>query len=196
MTGTIIRLVAGLVLAAAVMSPPIAGQLEASMVGHLVVQIPLLATAGWFVGRAVAATPIAAPSSVVQSVNGGGIPGLMLAAFAALFWMLPRSLDAALLYPAAEAAKFASVPLLVGLPLSLSWQRLAVLARAFVWANLVSMLAVLGWLYLVSPVRLCNSYLVSQQERLGSVLLTIAVGVGAYWIGHLFVLGGTAPGES
>lgn len=192
-SGAIFRGAAGLVVAAAMMAPAIAGRLEASMVGHVVIQIPLLAAAGWLVGRAIAATPIAAPSRVLQSVNGSGIPGLIVAAFAVLFWMLPRSLDAALITPAAEVAKFVSVPLLIGVPLSLSWHRLPSLVRGLVWANLVSMLAVLGWLYLASPLRLCNNYLVSQQEQLGSVLLTVAVGLGVFWVGHLFVVGAPSP---
>jgi len=29
----------------------------------------------------------------------------------------------------------------------------------------------LGWLYLVSPVRLCNNYLIDDQQRLGQILI-------------------------
>ena len=185
MSAAVARVATGLVLAAAMMAPPVAGRLEATMVGHVVVQIPLLAAAGWLVGRAAA--PAVDRSGVADNLNRDGVAGLIVAVSASLIWMLPRSLDAALTVPLAEVAKFASVPLLIGLPLGLSWHRLPTLVRGFVWANLVSMLAVLGWLYLASPLRLCNNYLVSQQERLGSVLLTIAVALAVFWIGHLFL---------
>ncbi len=177
---------AGLALAALLTLPPVAGVLEACMVGHVVIQIPLLVMAGWLFGSAIKAAAAAKTRALLQSCNGEGIPGLLLAVFAALFWMLPRSLDATLVEPVVELGKFVSVPLLIGLPLCLSWHRLPSIVRGFVWANLVSMLAALGWLYLEAPVRLCNSYLVDQQAMLGRALLLIAAAVALSWIIHLF----------
>ena len=78
--------------------------------------------------------------------NAGGCPGLLVAVFAAAVWMLPRMLDAALRSPLVELAKLTTVPLLVGVPLALSWPLLPPVARGFVWANLISHAAVLGWL--------------------------------------------------
>lgn len=103
------------------------------------------------------------------------------------FWMLPRSLDMALANPAMEFAKFVSLPLLVGLPLALSWSRLPSIGRGFIAANLVSMLVVLGWLYLVSPMRLCNYYLLDQQRVLGWALLLLAAAVLVVWAGRALV---------
>ena len=177
---------AGLALTALLTLPPVTGVLEASMVGHVVIQIPLLVMAGWLFGSAIKAAAAAKTRAFLESCNGAGIPGLLLAVFAALFWMLPRSLDAALGEPVVEFGKFVSVPLLIGLPLCLSWHRLRAVARGFVWANLVSMLAALGWLYLDAPVRLCNSYRVHQQVMLGQVLLLIAAAVALFWIAYLF----------
>ena len=79
--------------------------------------------------------------------------------------MLPRALDAALTNPLTEAAKFVSLPALVGLPLALAWQRLPIIGRGFILTNVISMLAVLGWLYIAAPVRICNNYLVGSANE-------------------------------
>ena len=177
-------LAGGLILALGLAAAPVTRALEASMVGHVVLQIPLLVLAGWLIGTALGTAP--GVRAFLDEWNATGIPGLLTALFTALFWMLPRSLDQALADPVTELAKFASLPLLVGLPLSLSWGRLPTVVRGFVWANLVSMLASLGWLYLDAVVRLCNSYLTDQQSLLGRVLLMIAAAIAVSWIGILF----------
>ena len=151
-------------------SPPLRGLLEASMVGHMLFQIPLLAFAGILAGHAL---PVRAKKQIA-AYNAHGLPFTLLAAFISTYWMLPRALDAALLNPWAEAAKFASLPLLVGLPLSLSWRQLGTIGQGFVLANFISMVAVAGWLYIAAPVRVCNNYLVNQQTTTGWLLVIAA----------------------
>ncbi len=163
-------MILGLLLYVVLCLPPVAAGLEGSMLGHMLVQIPLLALAGGLVARAAAGGRPAA----LAGCNAGGFPGLFVALFAAAVWMLPRMLDAALASPLTEAAKFATVPLFVGAPLALSWKLLPTVARGFVWANLISHAAVLGWLYSVSPNRLCTRYLLDQQATLGAALLIVA----------------------
>jgi len=51
------------------------------------------------------------------------------------------------------------------------------------------MLAVLGWLYIVAPVRICNNYLVNQQESAGWWMVDLALLLFGCWIGSLFVGG-------
>lgn len=165
----------GLLLYGVLCVPPVAAGLEGSMLGHMLVQIPLLALAGGLLARAAAGGRPAA----LAGFNAGGLPGLLVALFAAAVWMLPRMLDAALQSPPAEMAKFVTVPLLVGAPLALSWPLLASVARGFVWANLVSHAVVLGWLYSASPNRLCARYLLDQQATLGAALLIGAAALGS-----------------
>jgi hypothetical protein len=43
------------------------------------------------------------------------------------------------------------------------------------------MLLVLAWIYFASPVRLCNSYLRSDQDILGYTMALIAVVLSATW---------------
>lgn len=162
--------------------------LEASMIGHMLLQIPLLAAVGIMSSRLL---PERWQNSLLAAV-GGAMPCVLTALFASSYWMLPRALDAALTDPLVELAKFLSLPMLVGLPLGLAWKRLHVIGRGFVWTNFFSMLAVLGWLYIVTPVRLCNNYLVNQQEQAGWWMVKLALLLFAWWLGTLFVGDGPA----
>jgi len=69
----------------------------------------------------------------------------------------------------------------VGAPLALSWPLLPPVARGFVWANLISHAAVLGWLYCAAPNRLCTGYLFDQQAALGAGLLIVAAALLLGW---------------
>ena len=170
-------MIPGLLLYAVLVMPPVAAWLEGSMVGHMLVQIPLLALAGSLVAHGASG----GRGAVFAGFNTGGVPGLLVALFAAAAWMLPRMLDAALRSALMEAAKFITVPLLVGAPLALSWPLLPPVARGFVWANLISHAAVLGWLYSVAPNRLCTRYLLDQQATLGTTLLIVAMALLLGW---------------
>lgn len=166
--------------------------LEATMSAHMLVQIPLLAAIGFIASRLL---PERCQDWLLAAA-GGAIPCVLLAIFASSYWMLPRALDAALANPLTEAAKFLSLPALVGLPLALAWRQLSVIGRGVIWTNAISMLAVLGWLYIAAPVRVCNSYLVDQQASAGWLMVTFAVMLFAGWLGTLFVGGDPVPLEN
>lgn len=163
--------------------------LEASMTRHMLLQMPLLVVIGIIAGRLV---PPGVQDSLVIRL-GGAWPCVIAAMFASSYWMLPRALDAALTDSWAEVAKFISLPFLVGFPLVLAWRRLTLIGRGFVWTNFFSMLAVLGWLYIVAPVRVCNSYLVNDQENAGWYMVIASVLLFLWWLGTLLVGGGVGP---
>ena len=162
-------LLAGALWAGLVLSP-VRTMLESGMALHMVVQLPLLAVVG--VLLSVVLCPI--EPRRLTDVDWLGLPGLTLALFAMSYWMLPRSLDSALADPGVEFAKFLSVPLLIGLPLASSWQRLPLLGRDFVLAHFVSLLGTIGGLYLGVPIRLCAYYRLDQQIVTGWSLIAIA----------------------
>jgi hypothetical protein len=162
-------------------SPPVRHGLEGALATHMLVQLPSLAAVGW-----VAAA--LAPPFVLRAVgdcNRAGLSGLLLAAFIAAFWMLPRSIDGAIQDPQIELGKFLSLPL-AGAAMRLSWWRLPVLARGAIKANTISMLMFLAWLYAVTPDRLCTSYLRGDQDLLSASMLAIAAVLTAHWGSQLF----------
>lgn len=164
-------------------TPPARQWLEATMSAHMLVQIPLLVACGFLAVRALDIRQ----RERLLTVLGGALPCVLLALIASSYWMLPRALDAALGDWAVEAAKFLSLPLLVGAPLALAWQRLGLIGRGVVWTNFFSMLAVLGWLYIAAPVRVCNSYSAFEQEQAGWLMVALALGLFVAWLGALFI---------
>lgn len=161
------------ILWSALTLPGMREALESSPPGHMLVQMPLLAWVGLMLGWAV---PAAWQAQLQRAgVTAGGLA--LLAVFTGLFWMVPRAMDLALESLAFEALKFVTLPLLLGLPLGVAWPRLGPVGRGVLSANLISMLAFLGWLYREAPIRVCNNYLVDQQQTLGDLLLLAAAGL-------------------
>ncbi|PKP78266.1 MAG: hypothetical protein CVT81_05205 [Alphaproteobacteria bacterium HGW-Alphaproteobacteria-3] len=172
-------LAAALIAAAWVFRAP----LEADPVTHILVQLPLLALAGALLPGA---------RGTGGAWNRGGWAMILTAIFAMAFWMLPRSIDAAVSDPAVAASKFLSLPLLVGLPLRLGWPRAHPLLRGFLKAQALAMLGVLAFLYTHAPVRLCNAYLAEDQVRLGTGFLATALALAVLWVAPLLGAQGAA----
>lgn len=155
------------------MVPPVRHAVEATMTGQMLVQIPLLIAIGYFLGRAM--SPYL--PSWIAHWNHGGVTGLVLTSIAGLVWMLPRLLDASVAEPWAILAKFVSVPLLIGLPFGISWPRAGFIVRGVFLLEFIATFFRLGWLFVISPTRLCSNYLLSDQQRLGEYLLFIGAGL-------------------
>ncbi|NMM79111.1 hypothetical protein B2J89_20960, partial [Acidovorax sp. SRB_24] len=51
--------------------------------------------------------------------------------------------------------------------------------------NVLPMTAVVGQLYIDSPTRVCNAYLLSDQERLGHWLVAVAVLLAVAWLAQV-----------
>lgn len=163
-TGTGLR---GAVLWIVLATPPVRHALESAMTLQMLVQIPLLALAGWWLAGAL-------PRGLTARIgawNRGGVSGLLMASLAGLVWMVPRMLDAALGNFSVELAKFMSAPLLIGAPIALSWGRAGFVVRGVFLSELTATTFRLGWLYRATPVRLCSRYLLDDQQRLGNLLI-------------------------
>jgi hypothetical protein len=163
--------------------PPVRRALEIDMALHMAVQVPLLIGLGLLIASGVRRhEPL-----WFADADWLGIPGIIAVLLGTSFWMLPRALDGAIADPAIDLAKFLSLPLLVGLPLGLSWQRMPPLGRAFIWANFIPKLGAIGGLYLAAPTRLCAYYRLDQQELAGWTLIAVAVALGTTWFVAAFV---------
>ena len=136
---------------------------------HILVQFPLLVLCGYALGR----------GWFIPAHWAG--PLMVLAIVSFLFWMLPRSVDDSLTEWQMHLAKFITLPLGTGLPLALGWKYLPPVLKGFLKAQAITMFGVLGFLYTHAPVRICNSYLVDDQIRLGYGFLYVACGLSVLW---------------
>ncbi|MCS0542742.1 hypothetical protein NXY55_22465, partial [Aeromonas veronii] len=157
--------------------------LEESMVGTMLIQYPLLVGSGYILAKGF---PKKWRGFFVY-YNENGIAGMLITICVVGFWVLPRSVDAALSEPIMEIAKYMSLSLLAGVLLFYSWQLLGPISKAFIWANLISMIFVMSWLYSVSPARLCNNYLVTAQQQLGKAMFVLGLAICILFIGRVFL---------
>jgi hypothetical protein len=72
-------------------------------------------------------------------------------------------------------AKFVSVPMLIGIPIAISWPRMEFVVRGVFLLELIATAFRLGWLFLASPARLCSNYLLGDQQQLGRYLLGVGI---------------------
>ncbi|WP_342505709.1 hypothetical protein [Sporosarcina sp. FSL K6-2383] len=172
----------GIVLYILLWVPPVISLVESIMILHMLVQIPLLMIVGWLVGQTV----LKKYYSFFMKWNGNGIPGILFIVFITMYWMLPRAMDEALAIWYIELFKFIGLPL-AGLALRDSWDKLQVLGKSFIFLNYISMFGLMGWLYVDSPIQLCNNYLELEQKILGWGFLFITAGMIIYIVQLTFM---------
>lgn len=171
------QVLVALALLALLLVPALRQWLTASMWRHMVLQFPLWMLAGAWL---VAGLPLAVRAHVARW-NAYGISGLVGAGTVLAVLMVPRVLDLALVSLPIEAAKCAAL-LLAGAALRLSWRAAGLVVQGFFLGNMLPMMAVVGQLYIDSPLRLCNAYLLDDQARLGAWLVTTAAVLAVGWL--------------
>lgn len=170
----------GLLLLAVLPLTPVRQWLEASMWRHMLLQFPLWMLAG----LTLAALLSPAARQGLGRWNAHGIAGLLLVALVLGVLMIPRLLDQALLRPEVEWAKCAAL-LGAGAALRLSWRPAGLIMQGFFLGNVLPMMIVVGQLYIDSPLRLCNAYLLDDQERLGQWLIALAALIAMAWLAQI-----------
>ena len=170
----------GLIVLVVLLWPPVRHALEASMARHMLAQFPLLLGSGALLAAGLSLRARA----VVARWNAHGISGLVGAALVLAVLMVPRALDLALVDPLVEAAK-CTVLVLTGGALRLSWRPAGLVVQAFFLGNVLPMMAVVGQLYIDSPVRVCNAYLLDDQALLGRWLVRAAIVLAVLWLAQV-----------
>src|SRR5690625_6421379 len=150
----------GVLLYIILLLPPTIGLLEKWMITHMLVQIPLLIIAGLLMGEYVKNRL----PNLFKKWNENGIPGILLVYIVTIDCMIYRSMDEAILLYSVEIFKFISLPFLVGIVLYDSWPKLSSLAKGFIVFNYIPMFGMMAWLYIDSPIQVCNNYLESEQK--------------------------------
>ncbi|MEN1967301.1 hypothetical protein WMZ97_04400 [Lentibacillus sp. N15] len=172
----------GIVLYCLLLLPPTVQFLESIMLFHMLVQLPLLIMSGWLIGSYI----MERFHSFFDRFNNNGIPGILTVIMITMYWMLPRALDEALTLWYNELFKFVSLPLLAGVLLRDSWKKLQTVGKSFVYLNYVPMFGLMAWLYIDSPIQICNNYLAGQQKILGWGFLFITTGMILYLLQKVF----------
>lgn len=171
------QVLVGLALLALLLVPAVRQWLTASMWRQMVLQFPLWMLAG----ALLVAGPSPSTRARIARWNAYGISGLVGAGTVLAVLMVPRVLDLALVSPSIEAAKCIAL-LLAGVALRLSWRAAGLVVQGFFLGNVLPMTVVVGQLYIDSPLRLCNAYLLDDQARLGQWLVSAAALLAVGWL--------------
>ncbi|WP_174524236.1 hypothetical protein [Neobacillus soli] len=168
----------GLLLLLFLALPPVANLMESVMIIHMHMQMPMLIFTGFLIARIF---QLRFPHSF-DKWNSNGIPGIILFVIIVVYWTLPRSMDEALNEQSMEIFKFVSLPLLAGIPLRDSWKRIGTVGKNLIIILFTILFIGMGWLYIDSPVQLCNNYLVIEQITLGWGFVTTAICLVIYLV--------------
>ena len=150
--------------------------LEQTMARHMGLELPALFLLGWF----AAARTGNSLSRAIAPWNINGLTGMFFALSVTGFWMIPASLDAAVLQVGMSTIKVASL-VTAGALLRASWSCAGLIIQAFFVLNWFWMTLAAGLLYQEAPQQLCSVYLVDQQSQAGkSVVIWAMAGLGAW----------------
>ena len=156
---------------------PLHAALESSMSRHMLIQYPALMLSGALLSAAV-------PGVLRRRLapwNALGLSGFVAVALCLAVLMIPRVLDLALVNPGIEAGKTAAL-IVSGALLRHSWQIGGLLIQAFFLGYTLPMMGVVGSLYESAPARLCNAYLLDDQQNLGQGLIWLSVAIALIWL--------------
>lgn len=171
-----LRVAAAAIAIGLIAIPPLRHALEASMLRHMLLQVPVLLLCG----AALVPNLGARAGARLARWNSHGLTGLAAFALATALLMVPRVLDLAVTDLRFDAAK-AAVLLACGAALRVSWRPAGAVVQGFFLGNVLPMMGVVGQLYQSSPLRLCNAYLLDDQVRLGEALVGAAAVIGVVW---------------
>lgn len=162
--------------------------LTSSMALHMIVHIPGILVAGVMAGYALLARygvsekePSGWAWRQYRKYNGYGVPGLLLATLLGAYWMIPKALDQVLASAPADVLKFV-VLFSVGVIMADSLKRSNTVIKLFFVGNFCWMMAVVGMMYQQDTSRLCNFYLLNDQQYAGIGLVILSIALPVLWL--------------
>ncbi|MDQ0158266.1 hypothetical protein [Alkalibacillus salilacus] len=166
----------GLLLWIFLFLPPVRDFLESMMILHMHMQMPLIILAGFLMAKPI----IKRFSSFFEKWNEDGLPGIVLFVLILGYWMIPRTMDDALLSVNVELFKFINLAFLAGVPLRDSFPKLSTTIKHSILLILFIMVTSVGSLYIFSDSQLCNNYLQVEQLTLGWSFLIMGFAITGY----------------
>lgn len=175
------RRIAWVLAVAVLVCPPVDSYLDGSMSRHMLLQMPLLAALGY------AAAPVwRMPRLRLAAL---GLCGVFFVMGTLAFWMLPRSLDAAVTVAWVDQLMHLNM-LAAGCLLAFALSRLPFHSKMAFGVYSLAMLLTAGVVYATAIVPVCATYSVQQQSAAGTLLLWIGgagfivlLGRGAFVLG-------------
>jgi hypothetical protein len=164
-------------LAAALSLPPLRSLIEQGMAWHMAVQMPLLVIAGALAARP--RQPQGQPCT--ERWDAYGLTRFMAAQAILVYWMLPVSVDRAVVLPWVDAAKIVSL-IGAGALLGTALARSTTVVQMFFTGYAASMLVTAGMTLALSDNRLCNAYSLDSQLRAGAATAAWGVALAVAWL--------------
>jgi len=155
---------------------PLRTVIIADMFWHMNIQIPLLITAGLF-----SKIPALAFFQNLSRFNTYGLNSFIASQVILAFWMLPISIDRAIVHWEYDFAKIISL-IVCGWLIQISFKKTTTVIEVFFVGYFLAMLLWVGFYYIQSDVRLCNVYSQKSQQYAGGGLVVFAVVLSLIWI--------------
>lgn len=157
--------------------PPLRIYLEQSMFVQMVIQIPILFISGALISET---KRIKQFFSFIKFVNVYSLTSLMLAQMILVYWMLPISIDRAVVIPWVDALKVFSM-LFAGVCVGQALHKSPLAIQLFFIGYFTAMMIWLGLYFATTELRLCNVYSLSSQHMTGYGLIVISGMLLVWW---------------
>ncbi|MDM0010779.1 hypothetical protein QTI19_38890, partial [Variovorax sp. J22R203] len=174
-----LRMAVGIAFILALAVSPLRRLLEADMRSHMLIQFPAILVAGALIYSSL-------PDQLRTRTarwNFLGLSGLTYLAVVLAVVMVPRVLDLAAVDARVEAFKFSALAT-AGAVLGPSWKAAGTVIQAFFIGTVLPMMIAVASIYTDVSIRLCNSYGLDEQQKLGYELMVIAVLAGVCWLSN------------
>ena len=163
-------------VAIALSVPPGRSLIEQSMAWHMVVQMPTLFAGGWFLMTGGWDTQ----KTSLGHWNQFGLTGFIAAQFIITYWMLPISIDRAVVMPPVDVFKLLSL-MVSGALIKTSISRSPAVLQLFFVGYIVSMLITTGVYLATTERRLCNAYSMESQLSAGYGVVALGIALAFAW---------------
>jgi hypothetical protein len=152
--------------------------IERSMFWHMAIQMPLLLLTGWLTAQRYSG---ALKSGLLLRLNHEGLTGMLIASFVLAYWMIPLTIDQAVVNYNVDAVKIVTL-IICGLILQNFFAVSNRLVQLFFLGYSLAMLGGLGVYFFTTDLRLCNAYSLQSQIYTGKALCIISSLIGVGWV--------------
>ena len=166
------------VLACALSVSPARTLIEQSMFWHMVVQMPMLVLGGWLLSS------VSTEGRYLKGIevwNHFGLTGFVASQIIFAYWMLPLSVDRAVVLPSVDFLKLLTL-IACGALTRHSVHRSPVVVQLFFVGSGLSMLLTAGVVLATTDRRLCNAYSLDSQVNAGLGVIALGFALGCGWV--------------